>query len=171
MNRLHATQFQAILLDTDGTVTDLIQHYTGETIHVTKLTQDLIVADQPSALRLSAPTQLLHRRILLSGAQQHYLYAESFFVIERMSDYLRHELLESQVPIGVLWQREKLETFREILAREQETNEELGQYFADLAKPEFWSRRYLVYHGGAPLGLICEKFPVEYFREWKTDRG
>jgi len=165
LNYQQATRFQAILLDTDGTVTDLIRHYTGEDIHVTKLTQELITTDQPSALRLSAPTRLLHRCILLSGEQQHYLYAESFFVIDRMSDYLRHELVESQVPIGVLWQREKLETFREVLNREQETNAEIAQYFPNLQTPLFWSRQYLVYHGGEPLGLICEKFPVEYFRD------
>ena len=156
---------QAILLSTDGTVTDLIRHFTGEHIHVTKLSQSIIVDNQPVALQLNSPTQLLHRRILLTGSR-HYLYAESFFVIERMSEYLRKELLESDIPIGLLWQREKLETFREIISSQCEDNRELIEYFSEAESNDakFMSRSYLIYHGGVPLGLITEKFPASYFK-------
>lgn len=161
--------FQSILLSTDGTVTDLVRHYVGEDIHVTKLSQQTIEDDKPEALELSEKEQLLHREILLSGPSQHYLYAESYFVIGRMSEFLRKELLESNIPIGLLWQREKLETFREILGHQFENNQQLQEYFPDVVNVgsnsvEVLSRRYKVYHGGKVLGLITEKFPAQYFR-------
>jgi len=162
-NDAQPSVFQSILLDTDGTVTDLIGHIVGEQIHITKLSQEIVTADEPEPLELPAPTQLLHRTILLSGAAQHFLFAESFFVIERMSDYLRRELLESQVPIGLLWQQEKLETFREILQQGRENCAALREYFPDINSDQFFTRSYRVFHHGAPLGVITEKFPVEYF--------
>ena len=162
LSNINLSQQQAILMDTDGTVTDLIRHFTGEEIAVTKLSQDVVSTAQPEALQLNNPSHLLHRRILLTGSKP-YLYAESYFVIDRMSDFLRKELLESNVPIGLLWQREKLETFREILAKYCEKDEALQDYFKDLKQALFLSRSYRIYHGGLPLGLITEKFPASYF--------
>ena len=168
--KIELSRFQSILLSTDGTVTDLIRHYTNENIEVTKLLQQVIDADKPDALELDRPQRLLQRKILLSGPTQHYLYAESFFVIDRMSEFLRKELLESNIPIGILWQREKLETYREILDHQLEHNTELLQYFPIAAKQKtdrggFLSRQYKVYHGGVVLGLITEKFPYCFFTD------
>ncbi len=165
------SQFQSILLSTDGTVTDLIRHFTGEDIRVTKLLQEIIDSDKPQALELSGKQDLLHRKILLSGKNQHYLYAESHFVLDRMSEFLRKELTETDIPIGLLWQRERLETFREIIDCQLETGEELYPYFPsmlDICEEEekgFLSRRYKVYHNKKILGLITEKFPYTYFRK------
>jgi chorismate-pyruvate lyase len=163
LEKVALSAYQNILLDTDGTVTDLIRHFTEENIRVTKLTQNIIRSDKPRGLELDSTQQLLHRQILLTGTK-HYLFAESFFVIDRMSDFLRRELLESEVPIGLLWQREKLETFREIFEKGVESDKGLLKYFSDLSTPDFLHRSYRVYHGGVPIGLITEKFPLEYFR-------
>nr|CCW77407.1 conserved hypothetical protein [uncultured Gammaproteobacteria bacterium] len=155
---------QSILLDTDGTVTDIIRHITGDTIRVTKIEQRLVYDNEPRLLQLDEESRLLHRTILLSG-RKHYLYAESVFVMDRMSEFMRTQLLESQVPIGQLWQQERMESFREIIERGSERNHSLLEYFPDLETDIFLYRTYLVYKGGEPLGLITEKFPTEYFRQ------
>ncbi len=156
------SQQQRILLNTDGTVTDLIRLFTGEEIRVTKLSQEVVVSAEPDGLQLEKASRLLLRRILLTG-NKHYLYAESYFVIDRMSEFLREQLLDSNIPIGLLWQQEKLETFREILAKGCEEDAELLDYFSDLKQATFLARTYRIYHGGLPLGLITEKFPSSYF--------
>ena len=155
--------FQSILLDTDGTVTDILRHITGDDIAVTKISQQISQAQEPASLNLRTPQPILQREILLTG-RKHYLHADSMFVVDRMTQSMREGLLKSDTPVGLLWQRERLESYREILARETERNESLLQYFPDLKTNLFYKRSYLVYSGHQPLGLITERFPAEYFR-------
>jgi chorismate-pyruvate lyase len=155
---------QQVLLTTDGTVTDLVALFSGESIHITKLDQEAIVAIGPAELALSQPHSLLERRILLSGANKHYLYAESHFVIDRLAPEMQRALLETETPIGLLWKQARLEMYRELVDRRLEDRPELRDYFPDAQSSRFISRTYVVYHGGEVLGVITEKFPVSYFR-------
>lgn len=157
------TLFQKILLTTDGTVTDLVSLFTGEPIHITKLSQEIVNSQQPAVLQLDAATPLLHREILLSGEQQHYLYAVSHFVIPRMSRDMQHQLLNTNTPIGLLWQQARLETFREVITQAAEPMGQLAEYFGGTASDRLLTRTYLIYHGGLPLGVITEKFPADAF--------
>lgn len=161
---MNPNRIQSILLDTDGTVTDIVHHYTGEAIKVKKVSQNIINSVLPTELQLQNPSSLLHRKILLTGKKP-YLFAESYFVIDRLSQSMQEQLLNSDIPIGLLWQREKLETFREILTKTIEKNDELALLFPELKDNQFWSRTYLVYHSRQPIGLITEKFPTVYFQE------
>ena len=156
--------FQRILLATDGTVTDLIALYTGESIRVKKLEQSIRLDSAPTALQCSAPTRLLHRRILLAGATKNYLYADSIFVFERFSDSIQQQLLNTDKPIGLMWKEERLETYREIVDQGVETSAQVAEHFGLPAAAEFVSRTYLIHHKGKPLGSITEKWPVDYFR-------
>lgn len=161
--------FQRVLLHSDGTVTDLISTYYQQPIHVTKLKQKIITSKSITSLQLTSETELLQREILLSDAQDnHYLYAESFFVLDRMEANFRKQLLETETPIGLLWQQEKSETFREIIDHNLEKNESLQRYFNSATDDQFLSRTYRVHQSGQPLGLITEKFPYSYFRNTVT---
>ncbi|MGQ9424982.1 chorismate--pyruvate lyase family protein [Gilvimarinus sp. F26214L] len=156
---------QKIFLTTDGTVTDLIALFSGETIRISKLNQEVLLSDQPRRLALPAPARLLKRVVLLSGAARHYLYAESFFVIERMSAELQQQLLHTDTPIGLLWKEARLEMFRELIDRGVESRPDLVRYFPDADDDLFLSRCYLVHHGQKPVGMITEKMPLSYFRD------
>ena len=156
--------FQRILLATDGTVTDLIGLYTGESIRVKKLEQSIRLDTAPPALRCSEPTRLLHRRILLAGAAKNFLYADSTFVFERFSESIQQQLLNTDKPIGLMWKDERLETYREIIDQRIETSAEVAAHFDLPATADFVSRTYLIHHNGKPLGSITEKWPMSYFR-------
>lgn len=156
---------QNVLLSTDGTVTDLVSLFSGEDIHITKLGQDVVQDTGPAELQLSEAKSLLKREILLSGTTRHYLYARSYFILERMPTVMRRQLLETDTPIGLLWKEARLEMFREVVERKLEHNPELLQYFPGAADSRFLSRTYVVYHRQQPLGVITEKFPYSYFSE------
>lgn len=154
---------QQILLNTDGTVTDLIALLAGESIRITKLQQELVFERGPAALALNEPQNLLRRIVLLSGKEKHYLYAESYFVLERMPQTMQVELLETDTPIGLLWKKARLEMYREIVERKSESCPELCPHFSAMEGETFLSRSYLVHHQQQPLGIITEKFPASYF--------
>jgi chorismate-pyruvate lyase len=156
--------FQKILLATDGTVTDLISLYTGEPIRVKKLEQTIREQVAPQSLQCDGLTRLLVRKILLSGASQNYLYADSIFVFERFSKSIQDQLLNTDRPIGLMWKEEKLETYREIVEQNVEPCADAAGHFGLPTFEPFVSRTYLIHHAGKPLGAITEKWPVSYFR-------
>jgi len=156
--------FQRILLATDGTVTDLVALYTGETIRVTKLEQSVDTGIARPELQHPSPTRLLNRRILLTGATRNHLYAESQFLFERFSAWMQQQLLETDRPIGLLWKESRLESFREVIAQSIGPDAAIAQHFGLTADEPFVARTYLVHHGGRPLGAITEKWPVGWFR-------
>ena len=157
--------FQRILLATDGTVTDLIALYAGEPIRVKKLVQTAGEDSAPAELQCSGPTRLLSRKILLTGATRTYLYAESQFVLERLSNSIQDQMLNTDRPIGLLWREARLETFREIVAQAVEPCTAIAQHFNLPPSAPFVSRTYVIHHGGKPLGVITEKWPLSHFRE------
>jgi chorismate-pyruvate lyase len=156
--------FQQVLLATDGTVTDLVALYTGEQIRVRKLDQQIRTAQAPAMLACADPTPLLTRRILLCGPERAWLYAESVFVYERMPQIIQEQLLNSDRPIGLLWKEQRLETYREIVARTIEESAATAALFGLAASERVVSRTYVIHHGGKPLGAITEKWPLLYFR-------
>lgn len=163
-NNDHLSLFQKVLLATDGTVTDLIALYTGESIRVKKLEQAIREEIAPPALKCSGPTQLLIRKILLCGVSTNYLFADSVFVFERFSKSIQEQLLNTDKPIGLMWKEEQLETYREIVEQKVEPCAEIATHFGLPASEPFVSRTYLIHHNGKPLGSITEKWPVSLFR-------
>lgn len=164
-NRFDLTLFQKVLLATDGTVTDLIALYAGESIRVQKLEQEILENHTDPALRIAEPTRVLLRRILLCGAAQNYLYAESRFVIERLPRSIHQQMLDTDRPLGLLWKEARLETFREIVTQSVEPGAAIAQYFSLPATEPFVSRTYLVHYQAQPLGAVTEKWPLGSFRE------
>jgi chorismate-pyruvate lyase len=153
---------QKVLLTTDGTVTQLLEIYTGEKMRVEKLDHAL-VTDAPALLAVSAAEPVLSRRILLRGATRPYMYAHSWLVPSRMPQGMQETILRTDTPIGQLWKASRLETFREIVDFRCEHDREVAALFGlDTA---MLSRTYVIHAGRLPMGLIVEKFPTTYFRE------
>ena len=164
MTHYELSLFQKILLATDGTVTDLLALYTGETIRVKKLGQSIRDDVAPEILHCKGLTRLLNRQILLSGANRNYLYADSIFVFERFSKSIQEQLLNSDRPIGLIWKEERLEMHREIIEQKVEPCAEIALHFSVPVEAPFVSRTYLIHHAGKPLGAIMEKWPLSYYR-------
>jgi chorismate-pyruvate lyase len=151
---------QKVLLTTDGTVTQLLEIYTGEKLRVEKLEHALVV-DAPEALRVSATEHVLSRRILLRGATRPYMYAHSWLVPSRMPRDIQESILRTDTPIGQLWKAGRLETFREIIDFRREEDKEVSALFG--VGTTLLSRTYVIHVGGSPMGMIIEKFPATYF--------
>ena len=151
---------QKVLLTTDGTVTQLLEIYSGEKISVQKL-EHALMKGGPSSLEVSATESVLSRRILLRGTTRPYMYAHSWLVLSRMPQGMQESILRTRTPIGQLWKAARLETFREIIDFRREQDHEIAALFA--VETLLLSRTYLISAGGAPMGLIVEKFPVNFF--------
>jgi chorismate-pyruvate lyase len=158
------TLFQKVLLTTDGTVTQLLELYTGLAVRVHKLGQAIVPDVASQALQTKAGDLILQRRILLCTEHQHLLYAESRFVIERLPASVQQQLIETDRPIGLLWREHHMETYREIINQERAPASELAVHFGIDEQAILLSRSYLIYHHEQPLGMITEKFPISYFR-------
>jgi chorismate-pyruvate lyase len=163
LNLQDLSLFQKILLATDGTVTDLVALYTGESIRVKKLDQAIRVETAPHELQCAEPTRLLSRKILLCGVEQNYLYADSIFVFERFSQSIQDQLLNTDRPIGLLWKEDRLETYREVINQKIEISPEIAKHFDLDPQAPLVSRTYLIYHNGKSVGAITEKWPRSFF--------
>lgn len=151
---------QKALLVTDGTVTQLLEVFSGEKVRVRKLGQSL-TAGGPAVLQVSGEEPVITRRILLCGDTRKYLHAESWLVPARMPRDLQNALQNTDTPIGQLWKASRLETFREIIDFRREDNSEVSGLLETRAG--LLSRSYLVRTGGQPMALIVERFAADLF--------
>lgn len=154
------SEFQKILLTTDGTVTQLLEIHTGEKMRVVKLGHE-VSNGGPSWLDVSATEPVLSRRILLRGSGKPWLYANSWLVLSRLPAGMQETLVHSDTPIGQLWRQARLETHREIVDFRRENDPGISALFGTDAA--LLSRSYVIRTGGVVMGLIEEKFPVTHF--------
>lgn len=163
---LKRSPLQRILLVTDGTVTEILEAFTGESMRLIKLYEEVATLDEPlPALNLAATERVLRRQILLQGKMSltTYTYADSFIAVDRLDEALRRALLESHKPIGFLIQEQRMETFREILGCGREPAGPIARHFElDPSDGMIW-RTYRVFFRGEPIMQITEKFPETAF--------
>ena len=113
------SNFQQILLITDGTVTELLEYYLGESIKVKKLYERL-ESDIKCLSRSHIPYidqndfPVLERKVLLQGDStlRNWLYAETSILIDRLPLEFRDDLMISNKPIGKLWSKYRFETYK-----------------------------------------------------------
>jgi chorismate-pyruvate lyase len=165
------SRFQKILLITDGTVTKLLEHYVDETIIVHKLHETIqrgvntFPTTYPSSIK--TPLDVLRREICLQGelTGKNWIYAESTIFIDHLSADFRYDLLESNLPIGKLWIKYRLETYKNILSTQQEKAQTLAPYFSIEPQDSMISRTYSVSSKQKIIMMITEKFPLAFFRD------
>ena len=168
-SRIHLSDlsvFQKILLTTDGTLTEILEIYLSEKIHVIKLSEDFVSAT-PDILPLNIRKgrEVIERKILLQGkvSRKNWLYAESVIVLDRLDVKFRHGLIKSKIPIGKLWQEHKIETFKEIIRYNREAAGHLAGYFKIREEDRLLCRTYRVFSNREPIMMITEKFPDCYY--------
>ena len=166
---LQLTDLQRIILMTDGTVTELLETCMHETMQVRKLREVIGDLEVNLPIREQIENQcqspILNRTILLVGenSARTCLYAESSIMLENLPDGFRHDLLHEQIPIGTLWHKYRVETYKEILDYRSEPAAELGAYFELAEDAVLLSRSYMVTNRGRAMMVITEKFPLQFF--------
>ncbi|MEB3318577.1 MAG: chorismate pyruvate-lyase family protein [Cyanobacteriota bacterium] len=169
INPLTLSAFQRILLTTDGTVTEILEAFSGESIRVVKLHQDVSILERAVAsLELPWGEPVLRRSILLQGHMSlvHFLYADSIIALDRLTEGVRDGLLTSKKGIGMLILEQRIETFKEILDCGIEPAAGLAEYFQVEPEASIIHRTYRMLSGGRPIMVITEKFPSSYFQDW-----
>src|SRR5438270_10673249 len=92
---LKRTPLQRILLVTDGTVTEILEAYTGESMRLVKLLEEVQTLGEPlETLKAQPGEEVLRRHILLQGKMSltNYLYADSYIAIDRLDETLKNGL-------------------------------------------------------------------------------
>lgn len=110
------TPLQRILLITDGTLTEILEAHFLERIELVKISERMLrVEECGSSFAADACEPVMERKINLRGAQSglRYVYAESLVLVNRLESSFQTELLETNVPLGRLWRRHRLETYKE----------------------------------------------------------
>lgn len=141
-----------LLMQTDGTVTDFIKLLAGEEITVKKVKEDI-------------ERQTLYRHIYLQGKSSkiNWLYAESEIYLDSLNDDFVSDLLEHSIPIGALWAKYKMETFKQPISQQEDKVEsESCEYPLDT---KLLVRVYQVFNQQRLIMQITEKFPVKNYKE------
>ena len=159
---------QRIILVYNGTLTRLLETFLNEQLTVVKLHETLEPISEPIPyLDLHAHQEVINRKICLQGQTSgtNWLYAESIIVPEHLPPLFRQDLLESQIPIGKLWCKHRIETYKELLPPFAEPAEELAEHFHVGTDHLLLGRTYRVYSNQKPIMMLTEKFPAHYFKE------
>jgi chorismate-pyruvate lyase len=152
-----------VIVTTDGTVTELLEAWAGESVALGELAQEEgRLSQRVSSLDSDIGERILRRDVLLVGAKTNraLLYAESLIALDRLPSPITDGLLRSRTPIGRLLRRSRLETYREILQITREEAGSPGSRFGRTTDELFIARTYRVFSGGRPVMLIHEKLPA-----------
>jgi chorismate-pyruvate lyase len=159
---------QRIILIYNGTLTKLLENLLGEQLTVIKLHESIEISPEAVPyLELPTGQNVMHRKICLQGKSSgiNWLYAESIIVPDRLPPLFRQELLDSQIPIGKLWTKHRVETFKELLPPFEETAEDLAVHFKIEPSHLLLGRTYRVFSQHQSIMMLTEKFPAHYFTQ------
>lgn len=157
---------QRIILISNGTLTELLEHLVDEPLQVVKLHESINATNaEIPYLNLPENQQVITREICLQGvnSRQNWLYAKSKIVLNRLPQRFREDLLDSQIPIGKLWAKHRVETYKELDAPFFESAEKLAIHFNIAPEDELLGRTYRVFSNQQPMMMLTEKFPASYF--------
>jgi chorismate-pyruvate lyase len=164
----HLSPLQRIILISNGTLTKLLENLIGEQLTVLKLQENIeSTQNEIPYLELLANQQIIQRKICLQGqnSKKNWLYAESIIVPDRLSELFRQDLLESQIPIGKLWAKHRIEMFKELSQPFEESAGQLATHFGIAAEDILLGRTYRIFSNQQPIMMLTEKFPVHYFTQ------
>ena len=141
-----------LLMQTDGTVTELIKLLANEDIKVVKLAEKIDYKSEQ---------KVLYRHIYLQGihSQTNWLYAQSKIFLDNLTSDFVNDLLHESIPIGSLWIKYRIETFKQVIEKLEAVS--LGLDQAGFNKgTKVLSRTYQVYNKSAIIMEIKENFPI-----------
>lgn len=146
-----------LLMQTDGTVTELIKLLSKEEVNVTKISEKIDQIKQQ---------KILTRCIFLHGvtSKKNWLYAKSKIYLDNLPQIFVDDLLQGNIPIGTLWTKYQMETFKHLVdQKEEELDENIGKGFE--VGSLLLTRVYRVYNQQKIIMQITEKFPIKKYSE------
>jgi len=155
---------QRMLLTTDGTVTTALAMIAGEPVGVRMVSQEVVaLAEDDGELALWAGANVLHRRVLLHGAESGtpLLYGASRIVAHRLPRPAREALVAGGVAIGLVLREHEIETFRAPLSVGVMPASDAAA--AHLGPGLMCTRTYAICSQGRPLMIVHEEFPAAGF--------
>lgn len=156
------------LLSTDGTLTLLLDAFSGESVETVLLAQHTDAADARSARAMMgfAPNEAATlRHVLLRTAlsKRNLVYAESCIAETRLPSRIRASLKQGIRPIGLLLRSERIESFRELLDWGIQPLNDAPHLKAYFEANELLYRSYHIIVENRPLMRITEYFPRGLF--------
>jgi chorismate-pyruvate lyase len=142
----------SIVSETEGTVTEFIEHLVDERIVADVVTQVESLAAQDSVLQVQTGHRLFRRVAVLRGCRSHqsFVLAETMYVPDRLPRIVQRELLETDDPIGRVLLGNQLAFARAELPPIPEPS--------GLPNGALWARRYRLDLAGVPVMDITEWF-------------
>ena len=145
-----------LLMQTDGTVTELIKLLAKENIIVIKISESIETLSE----------RILYRHIYLQGekSKKNWLYAESKIYLDNLPKEFVSDLLEKTIPIGTLWLNYRTETFKQLIKQCEEISIDESTFGFPIGT-KMLSRMYQVFNQNKIIMEITEKFPVHKFKK------
>lgn len=156
--QIKITPFLRACLLTDGSLTILLESFTGHEIKISGLEQKTIPADEKISkeLKINPGEKLNEREVILSAEQKPLVYARSYAVISRLSNRAKKDILNTDTPIGKILKKHKVEVHREILEIGIKTEPKIAKILNKNNKI-LW-RSYMIIQKNMPLMKIEEYF-------------
>jgi len=149
------------LLVTDGSVTALLETFTGAPVRVVGLRQGMEDAGIREAyqLRILQGEKVNRREVLLVDARgQNLEYAVSHTPLSRLTPESRDDVLHTDLPIGKILASHDLESRREVINVGLTRAEEIVELLELPQGSTVPWREYIIIHNGQPLMKIIEFF-------------
>jgi chorismate-pyruvate lyase len=163
MNELHLNKIGNLIVQTTASITRLIEILYNVRLNVELINQQEM-EDCPKLLKKFYPKRLekpiLREICLVDTRSRPFIYAETLFYKNNISQDIIHELYHTNTPIGKIIEKNKLEFYREILEygfiQDSNIASHLGLNPDDLMIYKVCN----TIHQGKNLFLICEYFPI-----------
>ncbi len=153
------TPFHRACLLTDGSLTILLEAFTNSKIKISALKQKTVFPDKKliKELKINSDEKLNEREVILSANEKPVVYAKSYSVISRLCDPAKTDILNTDVPIGKILKKHKVETHREITEIGMKTDTKIAGIL-NLTGDEILWRSYIIIKENLPLMMIEEYF-------------
>lgn len=155
--------FHRGLMVIPGFVTQFIEAFAGEAVKVVCLRQASSPCGESDPwLDVAVGSEIVRRTVYLSGEESSRLYVvgESRMVLDRLPPDLRAGIESRQVGLGQLLQQGRAETHRELLWYGEEVLDEIPA-IRRYAGSRCASRSFRLVHGGRPVMVLNERFPLD----------
>jgi len=165
LEQMRLSPLQRTMMAADGTLSTLIEAYTGDTLSIRKL--DVTSWPHPNAVLDRTDDEPIETRaVLISGERLGpVLFAVTTLVPGRLDGSIREVLERTQTAIGKLMVSRKYETFREVLNVHMEPALGHARLLGVAPDARVLVRTYRIFRNGRPLMAITETFRYERFLE------
>lgn len=151
-----------ILFATDGTITHILEAYSGEPVDFVRLSSSEVVDGSiRDELGIGRDECALRRRSILQGrrSERSFVQADSVVVLDRLPPEVADELVHGRSSLLRLLTQRRIGTFRETIAEWEGRDEEVAAQFGiDPSEPQV-ARTYQIVLGGRPAAWCTERFP------------